>query len=116
MLGPRDEQREEGFGPKGVEVYAKKEEGRGGQAVSIPRWAEGLDEVGLAWAGTAGEGPCPFTHLPIHYEHIWGFSGNNCIFTSFKGPFVILGSAHIDALSGQAEPAYCPGDLLRGGV
>lgn len=116
MLGPRDEQREEGFGPKGVEVYAKKEEGRGGQAVSIPRWAEGLDEVGLAWAGIAGEGPCPFTHLPIHYEHIWGFSGNNCIFTSIKAPFVILGSAHIDALSGQAEPAYCPGDLLRGGV
>ena len=46
MLGPRDEQREEGFGPKGVEVSAKKEEGREGRAVSILRWAEGLDEVG----------------------------------------------------------------------
>ena len=43
MLGARDEQRGESFGPKGVEVYAKKEEGRGGQAVSTQRWAEGLD-------------------------------------------------------------------------
>lgn len=43
MLGARDERREESFGPEGVEVYAKKEEGRGGWAVSTQCWAEGLD-------------------------------------------------------------------------
>lgn len=47
MLGARDERREESFGPEGVEVYAKKEEGRGGWR---QHWAEGFDYgVGLGW-------------------------------------------------------------------
>lgn len=49
MLGARDERREESFGPEGVEVYAKKEEGRGGWEYTALGRGLGLSGVGLGW-------------------------------------------------------------------